>query len=770
MLKLTRDWGVLTLWKTKKAESYVRTLSLKIPSGTVDWLGDVQGLIGTIIDTKRGDILTANIEEAFADGLDEALKKLPNSTAFETKFETVIAFINAALRRLLGENGLIIDQAEIHGAIVAQKNGEVAAAIWGKPSLILFRRTPEGGLRLIDVLAESQETQTTIITNSGFSHLISGQISGRDRLLVADKNLLTLLDKKCLQEILSVPRSDTVTLLLRDALLARHENLDLAMLLLDAQTQNDVHAKNETTEVQSTQKSIREKQVEAPATQKQFNDEIEKEVIYNPLAVAPMPKNEFQLRQHVTLLKKVLKNLQKKILPILKIIVHVSKQIGYEILLTGKKIGQQALGAFTTKKTIIKQCPKNLSEKESRIETTLPLKKSIQEKWRGLSLPDIIEKIIVRWNQLSMRSKKFFIAILVLMFIANTSLNVLGWKRDREEVVANYEKTISTIRQQLASAEASMIYRDEGRARRLLEEAAAAVAALPTDNDERVGLKTQLEEEVTNRFDALRYAIRLEAPEILSTIVSQSKTIDLQTLFMANEGLRVVSSNGAVFKISNDGSAKALYVPQDESNPELFLALTNGVLTGTKDNLTLITDSGKIMPQVISAAEFELNIKEATVYNSRLYILDSTHNRILKFTAVPGGFASPQVYIKDGTDLSKTVSMAIDGRIFALTSEGKIIKLSNGKNENFSTEIINPPLISPRLLRTPDDKSDLYVLDAGSPRIVRYDKENGRIVAQYESEELRGITNFVVDQKNRIILATKENRILRFIWPIEKIQ
>ncbi|MBU0624792.1 hypothetical protein KKF05_00435 [Patescibacteria group bacterium] len=763
MLEQIKDWVKATPWKRDRVGSYVRTLSLKVPSEAIGRLGDVQGLIGTTADIKTGNILSANIEEAFTEGLDQALKQLPVSATFVLTFETAVARVNTMLRRLLGERGLPIGNAEIHGTIIAQKGAEVAAAVWGKPSLILFRRSAEGGSKLIDVLGAETKTILTPKPGVGFTNLISGKISGKDRMLVANRNLLDLLDKKCLQEILSASRTDTVTMLLRDSLIARHENLDLAMLLLDGRLQNNTQSiRSEiTTEKEQLKKSSRERQVEAAITIDESPAGPE-EQIYNPLLPQPRLKNELQVAQHTSTTQKILVGAKKELKQAFTISIRTASLIGNKILTTAKLISDKTLDLITVEE---KAAEPGVSQAEAPQQSW---KMKIRAYWKAIAQSNSIEKIIVGWNGLTDRSRKLFLAAMVLLFVLNASLNGLSWKHGREEALASYEKTVSSIRQQLDSAEASMIYRDEGRARRLLEEAAATVATLPAGNDERTDLKIQLTQEVENRFDSLRRATGLDAPEVLSTVVTPSGMVELQTLATTDGIIWATATNGTVFKISEDGSAEALYAPENGSTPEMFLALSNGILTGTKDNLTFISTAGKISPQTISAGDFELNVSAATTFGSRLYLLDSSRNRILKFAAVPGGYASPQVYIKDGTDLSTAVSLAIDGRVYVLLTDGRINKLLSGKSEDFTVGQIDPPLVSPILLRTPNEKSDLYVLDAGQPRIVRYSKNNGQVVAQYESEDLRGVTDFEINQTAHTILATKGNRLLRFTWTEEE--
>ncbi|MFH1047843.1 MAG: hypothetical protein V1738_06080 [Patescibacteria group bacterium] len=779
----------LAPWKTQKIGSYVRTLLLKVPREAVGRLGDVQGLIGTVSDPRTGGILSANIEEAFSDGIEDALKKLPVSATFETTFETAVSRVNLMLQRLLGEHGLNLSGGDVHGIIIAQKGRDVAAAVWGRPSLVLFRRGVEGGPKLIDVLGHEQDNGS-VTGGCGFTNLITGKISGKDRMVVSNRNLLELLDKKCLQEILSAPRTDTVTMLLRETLLTRHENLDLALLLLDG-SGGDGNMTAEDIDIVDgeVQETVREKQVSATMADLPPNEVIPPGV---PLL---KPKNELNLAQRTGAMKKALSNAKKTFEKASAATATTAMSAGKKIVAASKTVGEKALHAMT-----VEDKPEIKSAKEPMIVLTAMEETKLESVKAGVVMPIIKNKkvdktmpaatasaiaeppienppksrrhpadwLINRWNTLNNRSRYLFLATLVVIFITNVSFGVLGISKQKEQAVADYEKTVSTIRQQIDSAEASMIYRDEDRARRLLDEAAAAVALLPEDNEGRAGTKFQLQQDLETKYAGLRHATMLEAPEVLSTVVSGNGTPpDLRMMAQANNALWATTADGVVFKISTeDGSAESVHTLAG-GQPNFFLSHKNGILAGKQDSTVLLSPSGQATPLTISAGDYEVSATDVAAFGARLYLLDATHNRILRFASVAGGYDAPQVYIKDGTDLSKAVSLAIDGFVYVLSSDGKITKLLSGNAEDFAVGVTDPPLVSPVLLRTPDEKSDLYVLDSGQPRVVRFDKDMGIVLAQYESDELRGVTDMIIDETARTILATKGNRVLRFTWTEE---
>ncbi len=760
MLPQSRGFGKLAPWKTKKAEAYVRTLTLDVDYQASTRLGDIQGLISTVTDARTGDVLSANIEEAFAAGVEEALTKLSVNASLEEYFESSVARVNMRLSRLLGEHGLSVDAATVQGAIVAQKGRDVAAAVWGKPSLLLFRQGSQGGPKFFDVLED--DPQEARDHGQGFTNLISGKISGKDRMIISNRNVIELLTEGAVREILSAPKTETATMLLRDALLARYEDLTLALLLLDGAPATESRIPLGPT---AAGRSI------APAQP-------------IPITKPALPRNDAVIdrgvdrsgnrqvpnaaRRGVT--ASIIRNVKGGSLNVGKLIGKAANQ-ATDLAGKAATAARGRIEAAREERTAAKEEAPTADMAASRPTSamasaeTVAREKSKRPKVKKAPLPD---RLVDTWNSLNPKSRYLLITVMVLVFLLNLSLGALGWRQGRERAIADYEDNVASVRQQLDSAEASMIYRDEERARRLLEEAAAAIAALPTDTEERTVTKSGLETAIAAKYAELRRSVPLGTPEVLAAVATQSGTPELKRLAFDGTYYWSVSDNGDVFRIASDGTAQLMHSAEGDGIPDVFLATRNGALVGDATGLKLVTSGGNSLNMNLPLGDLEVTINDATTFGSRLYFLDSSRNRILRFAAVEGGYGSNSFYVKDATDLSGGVSLAIDGYVYVLNADGSIIRLLRGEKTNFTSGGIDPATSAALLLRTPSDTDDLYVLDGDTPRVIRFDKKGGSLVAQYESDALSGATDFWVDQDSRTIVAVNGNRLLRFTWPEEE--
>ena len=155
-------------------------------------------------------------------------------------------------------------------------------------------------------------------------------------------------------------------------------------------------------------------------------------------------------------------------------------------------------------------------------------------------------------------------------------------------------------------------------------------------------------------------------------------------------------------------------------------------------------------------------MNDADIYNARLYVLDAAHNRILRHMMNDTGFGKAQFYLKDGTDVSQAVSLAIDGAVYILKRDGTITRVIKGNQEDFSVAKVEPPITAPKKIRTIMGSDSLYVLDSVPARILRFSKKTGALTGQFFSEKLSNASDFLVDEKTHTAFVSLQNQILKF--------
>ncbi|MBU3978900.1 hypothetical protein KKE68_04340, partial [Patescibacteria group bacterium] len=109
-------------------------------------------------------------------------------------------------------------------------------------------------------------------------------------------------------------------------------------------------------------------------------------------------------------------------------------------------------------------------------------------------------------------------------------------------------------------------------------------------------------------------------------------------------------------------------------------------------------------------------------------------------------------------DLSKAQSLSIDGSIWILMQDGKILKFTRGESENFTITGLNKPLKNPSKIFTDRNTDSLYILDNGNGRILILDK-NGQYQNQYNADILQNAKDFEIIEKDQKALILTEDKI-----------
>ena len=149
------------------------------------------------------------------------------------------------------------------------------------------------------------------------------------------------------------------------------------------------------------------------------------------------------------------------------------------------------------------------------------------------------------------------------------------------------------------------------------------------------------------------------------------------------------------------------------------------------------------------------------VFSGNLYVLDKEVSEIFKFTPPATGSAyTRSVYLaKDTTpDFSNATSMAIDGSVYVLTGNGKVLKFLRGVASPFSITGLSKPLSKPTKIYTIEDFTNIYILDRGNSRIVVLDK-TGKFVEQYSAKIIKDARDFEVDEAGKKIFVLSGGKI-----------
>lgn len=332
---------------------------------------------------------------------------------------------------------------------------------------------------------------------------------------------------------------------------------------------------------------------------------------------------------------------------------------------------------------------------------------------------------------------------------------------------------------QVTSASNSRIHNTIVEAEHAFEEGTALLDLNPVKGRERLAHSQALLEPFKSRrvtTSDIRKAQRLYTDVSLSlTKAMQVYTVSPELYF----DLSLLKAGGKAEDMSFFNESLGLLDSVGKTVYALGVANKNGVIVGGGDAfgsakhiaaygdfLYVVTGTGisvvdikeqKTKPDVIKMDSEWGSIEDMDVFGGNIYLLDIQKSRIWKYVATDKvasssagppagrqGFTELREYLNPDSfpDLSKATNMSIDGSVWLGTSTGQILRFTQGKENTFVAQGVQPEFGKYLKVYTTDTIQNVYVYDKDNSRIVILDKD-GFYLSQYVWKEALTPSGFV---------------------------
>lgn len=362
----------------------------------------------------------------------------------------------------------------------------------------------------------------------------------------------------------------------------------------------------------------------------------------------------------------------------------------------------------------------------------------------------------------------FLVIAILILLSASWSL---GGKRSNvklEEVRAALE----SVQTNIDIAKTSRNIGDKSKAYTLLSEAEVTATdlvksglAIEEANAKVVEIK-QLRDELDNirRYSGLTALTDLtQADEKVSLVGiddyhGRKIAFDSHNLF--DTALDVISGTTEIDALSMIKAGKYF----DDRDAIVFLTADDKVIEW-RDGEAVITDTDDEAWK--SAVDF-------STYSKFIYLLDPVNNQIWKYPRNRDSYGEATDY-NENADLTKAVSIAIDGDIWVLQNdvdgdmENDIIRLRKGEKKDLQiSDLPTDVWVNPSKIYTNDALKFIYVLDSENKRILRFYKdppEAGVEIRsliynkQYLFEDLAEVRDFWVDSAEQKLFVVDSQKI-----------
>jgi len=377
---------------------------------------------------------------------------------------------------------------------------------------------------------------------------------------------------------------------------------------------------------------------------------------------------------------------------------------------------------------------------------------------------ELLQKI----NLPSSKNKLIFIAFIFIVLLFAGNLIFTDYQKKAEEEFNFYNAKLSQAEEKMSEAEEVMIYDDLAQARIFLTDAKSL--ALETKNDyNKLDEKAEdLLGKIQSQFDIVDLVNRIDNPEIAVELDQISE----QIMFI-NKNYYTSTPENSIYQINlEDKKAEDLQIRSDDiEHSKLTTPIEK---TG---EIIFLSDSNKLSSLDLNKKEITSvnigfindnpNIKAFASYNNYLYLLEPEANQIYKYRRTANGFDSGKSWITDSeADIRNAISIAIDGFIYILKSDGTVDKYLSGVKKDFSVEELSDPVSSSAEIYTNADLEYLYVIDPPKQRVVLFNKINGSLIRQYTSGSFDDLKNIVINEIEDKMYVLNGNKV--FVVGIER--
>lgn len=372
------------------------------------------------------------------------------------------------------------------------------------------------------------------------------------------------------------------------------------------------------------------------------------------------------------------------------------------------------------------------------------------------------EALARRAGRPQVRSQKTILTIAIILIILLVLSIILGArKRQQEDAYQRFTKIYEEVRS-LAEQGEGLVGINPSQARQMLASAQQKISQL-----EELKIESHKTDELKKRIEtALGGVVKeyqlSEVPTLTDlTLVGQGGRGDI--LSLSGKYLVILDkSQSRVFGFDiARKSGEILAGGEVLSNSQFLTSTADFVFVLAKEGLTQIgIKNKKIEGGKIETDKEWGEITAMKAYGGNLYFLDREKNIIWRYSTTEEGFGTKQNWFARGVspDLSSVVSMSIDGVIWFLTQDGKILKFIQGAPVAFGVAGLDKPFLNPSIIYTDSEAGNLYILDKGNNRIVVLAK-SGEYQSQYLWDGVSGVSDMVVSEAEKKILLLSGSKI-----------
>lgn len=354
-------------------------------------------------------------------------------------------------------------------------------------------------------------------------------------------------------------------------------------------------------------------------------------------------------------------------------------------------------------------------------------------------------------EEVSPRSRKLtFVVAAILLFLLVVSIGFGFRQKKINDLKSRYQGTLQQAQDEVDQA-ISLASVNSERSRELFTDSEQKLSQI-----ESLNVKDPQVDALKKKIDDSRAAVLGEYQEIPQMF------LDLTLLSSGFKGDIVSFSGGYIYILDKSGQrvisvdistkkSKVVAGPGVISSGELLAAYEDKVYILENDGIYEVdSGSSKVIDKTWPGDAL------ISAFAGNMYVIDKSGGAIYRFQGQNGVFSEKQNWLAAGTSVNFTSAnqMTIDGSIYVLYPNSKILKFSQGSPQSFNVTGVFPEIGNINAIYANPDNQYFYLLDRAGGRVVVTDKK-GVYQAQYVDSQISSAISLVASEADKkIILLT----------------
>ena len=730
-----------------------------------------KGYFFAICEINNAETKYISKVQKIIDDIENNYYEMPDQTE-QTAMEIVLDKVNQ-------ENlSMVQPDISLHCIVGAIRENEIIFSFYGNPQMVLFYKTKDGLYKKMDLVDQNKSNEQGG-KNQLFSQIVQGKISQNDFFFAGTPHIIDYFNHDRLQKIITTrpPRQSSEHL--QRVLSEIKNNLSFGGIIINLQHSAELSAPTKSSPARKggAGRSLKNlfsaeqntAQILSPSLLPRFQDKLDS------ADNTEEPESEMMGSAKINIRANTDTNSSHWRARIAKTALPVGRHGAKNGNASGTNIEDFVKKTLSIVWRLIKYAARGLALLFLFISTILStlVRNFLMLFFIATNYQNRRHNILAEWTRwwrnlkenaihLPLVTKILLSLSLILLLIFSGGIVYMVAKQKKAARISAYAAAIQNIKIKEDAAEGYLVYNDTSAAFASLTEAAQIIKNLSCFTAlEKTNCKT-----LRDRLDSLLMKARkitLARPQLIADWNSLTQDAQINNIFLLNNkiyGFGQTSADILTYdplvkesKIVSPGifikNFNAVSVPKENDYAVLLYDDKNIVKFNPKDNSWKKVD--------IDYPNQNVKIANISVYNRRLYSLDTQNGQVYKHDAIKTGFSLGKEWTKYKSDLSG-IDLTIDGDVFVLGKNGVVYKFTNGAAQPFTITGLSPELTSADAIWTYNDLNYIYILDAADKRIIILEK-TGQLKKQITAAEFTKPASMIIDEQKGDAYVLDSNKV-----------